>query len=131
MGLGLVFCASIGSAFLPPTTALGLACTAWPCTGASSSLEPSSSMTLRRLSTRQRGILQDMELLLLTLLMPASASTWTPSTSSSGLRSCWPVEEGISRWTWLVDQEMKRCPRIEGNTFVIIKIYLCLKIIFY
>merc|ERR1711892_603460 len=103
MGLGLVFCASIGSAFLPPTTALGPACTAWPCTGASSSLEPSSCMTLRRLSTRQRGIQQDMELLLLTLLMPASESTWTLSTSSSGSPSCWPVEEGRSRWIVLID----------------------------
>lgn len=74
----------------PPPLLWELASTRSPCTEDSSSSEPSCSTTLRRLFTERRDILLGTELLLLILSMPAWGSTWTLSTSSSGLPQFWP-----------------------------------------
>merc|ERR1712172_224802 len=65
---------------------LALECTALPCMVALYCLAPSCCTTPRKSSTRQRTILPTMVRLPLTQSTPLSASTWTPSTSSSGLQ---------------------------------------------
>ena len=108
MGLGVVFCASIASNFLPPTTALGAGMYSIAIYGGLvlvstneslrkvslnllidiclDSLAPSCCTTPRKLSTKQRTILPTMGHRPSTQSTPPSASTWTLSTSSSGLQ---------------------------------------------
>lgn len=68
-----------------------------PSTEVSSCSGPSYCTTLRRSSTRQRGIPWDMERHTLILSTPAWEFTWTPSTSLSGLLQSWVEEAGGSK----------------------------------